>query len=60
MPDHPDEAVRSLHGERAAEIIDKWFADHIHGSIIARHVDCYNHLHDALGELKKRLSTRQD
>ena len=36
-------------------IVDRWFADHFYGSIVARNVDTYNYVSNAVEELKKRL-----
>jgi hypothetical protein len=36
-------------------VVDRWFADHFYGSIVARNVDTYNYVSNAVEELKKRL-----
>jgi hypothetical protein len=41
--------------DATSELIDRWFADHFHGSIVARNADVYNHVHAATQDLKRRL-----
>lgn len=37
-------------------LIDKWFAEKFHGSVVAQNTECYNHTHKAVQELKKLLA----
>ncbi|MFZ5658768.1 MAG: hypothetical protein ACOY5C_02800 [Pseudomonadota bacterium] len=39
----------------AAQIVDRWFQDQIHNSPVSRHTEAYNHVAQAVAELKKRL-----
>lgn len=41
-----------------AAIIDQWFRDRVQGTILARDVDAYNHVHAAVEELKQRIKSR--
>jgi hypothetical protein len=45
-----DDQVKSL-----SAVVDLWFSDSFHGSIVARDVDTYNYVHGAVEELKRRL-----
>lgn len=45
------------------EIVDGWFSDCVRGGPIGRHTPSFNHIQDALAELKRRLnehSTREN
>ena len=42
------------------KMIDDWFADNFHGSIIARKVDAYAHVFHAKEKLKALLAKRSD
>lgn len=46
--------------ENADAIVDRWFSDCIKGGPIGRHTQSYNHLQEALPELKRRLAKRED
>ena len=52
-PDAPDDAPA---GSTTDAIIDQWFADHIHGSIVARDTDAHNFIHAAIQDLKLRIA----
>ncbi len=47
-PDEPAEAPTDT-------MIDRWFADHFHGSIVSRHTDVYSHVFAAKEALKRLL-----
>jgi hypothetical protein len=49
---------RGRHEDDAGDIVDRWFADHIPGSVVARDTEIYNHVHHAKEELKRRLARR--
>ena len=36
-------------------VVDKWFADNFHGSIVARDADALNHVYHAAQKLKELL-----
>jgi hypothetical protein len=38
------------------DLVEKWFVEHFHGSIVATNTQMYNHVRSAVDELKKRLS----
>lgn len=38
-----------------AKIIDAWFVETIHGSIVARDTEVYNHVFKSVADLKTRL-----
>ena len=37
--------------------IDRWFHEQIHGSAVSRHTPSYNHLRQAVADLKARLAS---
>jgi len=37
--------------------IDRWFQEQIHGSPVSRHTPSYNHLRQAIDDLKVRLAS---
>jgi len=41
-------------------LIDRWFADHFHGSIVSRDTDTYAHVFEAKEKLKKLLADRKE
>ncbi len=41
--------------ERLDQAIDTWFADSFPGSPVARNTECWNRVHEAVQELKRRL-----
>jgi hypothetical protein len=50
----PPDAVHSA--ERPVErIIEEWFRRTIHDSPVARSTEAFNHLRQALGDLKRRI-----
>lgn len=61
MPDKDAENTKavppskSIPVDRAIEIIDRWWDDHMPGSPLAVATDAYNHVHGAVEELKRRL-----
>ncbi len=36
-------------------VVDRWFADSFHGSLLARETHVFNLVHDAVQQLKRRL-----
>src|SRR5258708_2764207 len=41
-------------------LIDRWFADHFHGSIVSRDTDTYAHVFTAKERLKQLLADRKE
>jgi hypothetical protein len=39
-------------------LVDKWWADHVPGSIVAGNTEIYNHMYKAFEDLKRRLARR--
>ena len=39
-----------------AALVERWFADHFPGSPVARVTECWNHVHAAVADLKRRLT----
>jgi hypothetical protein len=39
-------------------LVDKWWADHVPGSVVAGNTEIYNHMYKALEDLKRRLARR--
>lgn len=37
-------------------LVEHWFFEAFHGSVVARATDCWNHVHAAKDELKRRLA----
>lgn len=37
-------------------LIERWFSEHFHGSVVAQHTHIYNHVRQGVDELKKRLA----
>ena len=54
MPDIriPDPQVAS---RQLDTLVERWFFDAFHGSLVARSTETWNHVHDAKEELKRRL-----
>jgi hypothetical protein len=47
----------SEHGAGLEALIDKWWADHFPGSVVARYTECWNYAHSAKEALKALLKT---
>lgn len=45
--------------DETEELLEKWFADNFHGSIVARDTETYNHVHQAMQKLKELLRSRR-
>jgi hypothetical protein len=45
----------SEHGARLEALVDKWWADHFPGSVVARYTECWNYAHGAKEALKALL-----
>jgi hypothetical protein len=39
-------------------LVDRWFAETMHNSIVSRDTETHNHVHAAVAELKRRLKER--
>ena len=50
MPD-PRDTARTLD-----DLVERWFFESFHGSVVARATDVWNHVHAAKDELKRRLA----
>lgn len=46
----------TTHGHAAVEVVDQWIRECVHGSVLARDTESYNHLMKQLEELKRRLA----
>jgi hypothetical protein len=53
------EMMGNAHGSIHA-LIDRWFADHFHGSIVSRDTDIYAHVFTAKEKLKQLLTGRKE
>ena len=71
MPEHATKVAAAVADPRPAgdapsapsdtdRVVDCWFADNLHGSIIARNVDAYAHAFQAKEKLKALLAKRSD
>jgi hypothetical protein len=40
-------------------LVDRWWADTIHGSVIGTNTVMWNHLFEAVAELKERLRSKE-
>ena len=42
--------------DRLDDVVERWFFDSFHGSVVARSTEVWNHVHGAKDELKRRLA----
>ncbi len=50
---HFDDLERKSH--ELGVLVEHWFFEAFHGSLVARSTEVWNHVHDAKDELKRRL-----
>ncbi len=51
-----DSAETSHLEERLHAVIDRWFVDQFHGSVVATVTEHFNHVFAAVQDLKRRLA----
>jgi hypothetical protein len=71
MPEHATKEAAPVAGPRSAgdappapsetdKLIERWFAEHFHGSLISRNADHYAEAFRAKEALKQRLADRRE
>jgi hypothetical protein len=58
MPDDPEDiGTEQAQPTATDELVDRWFVEAIHNSVVSQNTEVLNHLRKAVDDLKRRLNS---